>query len=390
MKMLTPSTLIASLTIALSLTAYAQTGDAAIESRESLGEKLFNDPSLSRDGTQSCASCHDSQHAFIDPRVNQTSIDSVTPGAVSTGQDGTSLGDINTPSAAYAAFVPDFHFDQKEGLYKGGLFFNGRAANLVEQAKQPFLNPLEMQSSKQAVIATVREKYGNAMHSLYGKKIFDSDETAFNAIAESIAAFQRTNPFAPFDSKFDRVLNGKAKFTATEKRGLDLFVAEDKGNCAACHPVPEAGSPKADRLFTDFTYDNLGVPKNTRARAHNGKGKTYVDDGLFNHPAVNDPSLKGAFRVSGLRNISVTPPYMHNGVFRDLETVVHFYNSRDVQGALNPETGAPWRAAEIDATKNVEELGKLGLSEDEVNAIVAFLKTLTDESYVNLIPQARQ
>lgn len=102
---------------------------------------------------------------------------------------------------------------------------------------------------------------------------------------------------------------------------------------------------------------------------------------------MNDPGLKGAFRVSSLRNIAVTAPYMHNGVFKNLETVVHFYNTRDVQGALNPETQAPWEPAEVDSTKNVEELGNLGLSSDEENSIVAFLKTLTDERYEHLIPQ---
>jgi cytochrome c peroxidase len=207
-----------------------------------------------------------------------------------------------------------------------------------------------------------------------------------HAIADSIAAFEATAQFAPFDSKFDRVLSGEAEFSAEEKLGLELFTDEKKGNCAACHIVPTVDSDKVDRLFTDFTYDNLGLPKNTLVRLQNGKGQGYVDPGLYDNPQVNDPQLRGAFRVSGLRNIAVTGPYMHNGIFRNLSTTVHFYNSRDVKGALNPETQAPWEAPEIPDTMNTEELGDLGLSMQEVNAIVAFMETLTDAKYLHLIP----
>lgn len=377
---------ISSISIALFLSACNTTGNKDVESKEDLGELLFNDISLSRDGKQSCASCHDSKRAFIDPRINTTSTDANTPGAVSIGQDELSLGDINTPSATYTGFVPAFHFDNKEKLFKGGLFLNGRATDLVEQAKQPFLNPVEMQTTKNAVVAKVKHKYRQSMQTLYGTNVFKDVDTAFDAVADSIAAFERTEKFASFDSKFDKVLNDEATLTAEEALGRDLFVAEDKGNCAACHPVFKKDSNKVDKLLTDFSYDNLGVPKNTLVRTQNGKGMSFVDTGLFENPAVNDVSLKGAFRVSSLRNVAVTAPYMHNGVFKDLATVVHFYNTRDVVGALNPETNNSWKQAEVDSTKNTDELGDLGLSIAEENAIVAFLKTLTDERYEHLIP----
>ncbi len=354
------------------------------EAKEILGKQLFNDASLSKDGTQSCATCHNSEHAFIDSRLNSTSVDANTAGAVSTGQDDLALGDINTPSAAYTAFVTEFHFDNVEGLFKGGLFLDGRAIDLLEQARQPFLNPLEMQSTKQDVVAKVQKKYSEALMALYGLTIFNDTDTAFDAIADSIATFEKT--LASFDSRFDQMLQGDAEFTMQESLGLALFVAENKGNCAACHPVPQRQSSKAESLFTDFSYDNLGVPKNALVRALNGKGSDFVDNGLFNNVVVDDVALKGAFRVSGLRNVAVTAPYMHNGVFSDLKTVVQFYNSRDVIDAVNPETGIVWEAAEVDATKNTDELGNLGLSDVEVDAIVAFLKTLTDEQYRHLVP----
>ena len=386
MKRFITSTLIIPLISFQFLTACNHTDEKPVDSKESLGETLFNDRSLSKDGTQACVSCHDSQHAFIDSRLNKTSVDTSTPGAVSTGQDELALGDINTPSAAYAAFVPDFHFDETEALFKGGLFLNGRSDNLVEQAKQPFLNPVEMQTTKEDVVAKVKSKYAAILIDLYGEHIFDSTDTAYNAVADSIAAFERTSKFASFNSKFDKVLKGEMQFTEEEQLGLDVFEAEDKGNCAACHPVPTLDSAKTDRLFTDFTYDNLGVPKNYLVRNLNGKGSDFIDNGLFDNPKVDDAGLKGAFRVSSLRNIAVTGSYMHNGVFKKLITVVHFYNTRDVAGALNPETQLIWQPAEVDTTKNVDELGDLGLTDTEANAIVAFLKTLTDERYQHLIP----
>lgn len=372
------------LSICMSAYTFAQVGYS--DAKAQLGELIFNDRSLSKDGTQSCSSCHDSNHAFIDRRKNLEQAKLVS-NAVSLGQDGKSLGDINTPSVAYAAYVPEFHFDENEQLYIGGLFFDGRANNLSKQAQQPFINPIEMQTTPDTVVNKVRQLYGDTLIQLYGQNVFENTETAFLAIADSIAAFEKSNQVSPFNSRFDRMLKGEVVFTPQEKRGLDIFEKEDKGNCAACHPVPSRQSSQTESVFTDFTYDNLGVPANNLVRVLNQKGENYVDFGLYNNPEVTDESLKGAFRVSSLRNIAVTAPYMHNGVFKDLRTVVAFYNSRDVEGALNPETKQPWREAEVEGTKNTEELGDLGLSDQEMDDLVAFLKTLTDKKYEHLLVQ---
>ncbi len=354
-------------------------------SKSELGAKLFNDISLSKDGNQSCASCHDSEHAFIDSRINITSADGNTAGAVSVGQDEVSLGDINTPQVSYTAFVPDFHYDEGEELFKGGLFFDGRVKNLTEQAMQPFLNPVEMQNTKENVVEAVLNQYSEEMMSLYGHDIFDEIDKAFFAIADAIAAFEKTEDISPFNSKFDKYLRGEVNLTDAELRGLSLFQDESRANCAACHPVATEISTKEESIFTDFSYDNLGVPVNTIARESNNKDINFIDNGLFGNPQVSDSDLKGAFRVSSLRNIAVTAPYMHNGVFKNLNTVVHFYNSRDVLGAINPETGNLWEAAEVDDTKNIEELGDLGLTDEEINDIIVFLNTLTDEDFEHLI-----
>lgn len=340
-----------------------------------LGKALFSDTSLSLHRTMSCATCHQLDHAMIDPRI-----DNVTFGA-SRGDDALALGDRNTPTAAYASFSPEFHFDGTEGLFIGGQFHDGRAKNLKEQAKGPFLNPIEMMMpNEDSVIERIleNENYVVKFQNVYGNDIFNDTKRAYDALADAIAAFESTQEFAPFDSKFDKVNKRSATFTPQEQRGLTLF--NTKAQCNLCH------SSDGDKpLFTDFSYDNLGIPVNTLLREENNKGLAFIDNGLFDNPDVNDTSLKGAFKVSTLRNIAVTAPYMHNGVFKELKTVVHFYNTRDVPGAINPETGNPWQKGEVDENKNTEELGNLGLSDTEENDLVAFLKTLTDARYEHLM-----
>ncbi len=341
-----------------------------------LGEQLFHDTTLSQNKTMSCATCHVIDAAMIDPRETSNTL------GASLGDDGFSIADRNAPTAAYASFSPAFHFNSDEGLFIGGQFLDGRAATLSEQAKGPFLNPVEMNMPDAAsVITRVKENssYVSAFKSLYGEDIFDDTARAYEALAQTIAKFEKSKTFSPFDSKYDRAQKGQATLTDAEKRGLDLF--NGKATCSACHPAEGENA-----LFTDFSYDNLGVPINHALREANGKGADFIDNGLYDNPMVKDATLKGAFKVSTLRNIAVTGPYMHNGVFKDLKTVIHFYNTRDVAGAINPETGAVWEKGEVDINKNTEELGNLKLSEAEENDLLAFLLTLTDAEYEHLVP----
>ena len=352
-------------------------------SKVSVGEELFNDKSLSFNKTMSCATCHDSTKAFSDPRVTNANL------GASLGDDNVSIGDRNTPSAMYASFSPNFHFDDAEALFIGGQFLDGRSLDLKEQAKGPFLNPLEMGMPDAAsVVSRVKENsdYVEKLETLYGSDIFDNDDNAYDAIADSIAEFEKSSEFAPFDSKFDRFLAGTYTLSDSEARGMEIFSNEDEvagaGRCTLCHPITtdDGSSP----LMTDFSYDNLGVPINTALREANGVGTT-LDSGLFSNELVDDEELQGAFKVASLRNVAVTEPYMHNGVFKDLKTVVHFYNTRDVDGAINPETGSVWQEGEFHSGRNTDELGDLGLSEQDEDDLVAFLKTFTDARYESLL-----
>jgi cytochrome c peroxidase len=356
--------------------------DILLKRKARLGKKLFFDTHLSTPPGQACATCHDPKTSFSDPDKAQPTSDGVLPEL---------KGKRNTPTALYAAFSPRFHFDRKEGLYVGGQFLDGRAANLVEQAKGPFLNPLEMANpDKASVVAKVRQaEYAPLFEQVYGKNAFRDTERAYNRIAKAIAAFERTPAFAPFTSKYDYYLRGKAKLTDQERRGRKIFEDPAKGNCAACHPdrPAEDGTPP---LFTDFTYDNLGVPRNPDNPFYalpaelNPDGAGFVDRGLGG--VLKNSLENGKFKVPTLRNLALTGPYTHNGYFRTLRGIVDFYNTRDVKPPCpNPLTteaqalkAGCWPAPEVLENTNRDELGDLGLTAREVDDLVAFLRTLTD------------
>ena len=331
-----------------------------------LGKKLYFDSHLSEPAGQSCASCHLPSAGFSDP-------DAELP--VSRGVNPRHFGNRNTPTTAYAAFSPEFHFNEEEKLYMGGFFHDGRAATLEEQAKGPFLNPVEMGNQDAAMVITkiAAGDYVELFEQVYGKGALQDVEQAFDQVADAIASFERSEFFSPFSSKYDFYLRGEVELTAQEKRGLTLFEDEEKGNCAACHPSSkrEDGSYP---LFTDFSYDNLGVPKLKESPfysidpLYNPEGAKVIDLGLG--AVLNKPEENGKFKVSSLRNIALTGPYMHNGIFTTLEEVVEFYNTRDKDDK--------WDKPEVAENMNDEELGDLGLSKQEEADIVAFLKTLTD------------
>lgn len=358
------STATSNLSTSLPATTEQASTNITINSKEQLGELLFNDTSLSLNRTMVCATCHNQNRAFTDGRNNASGA------AVSVGQDGTSFGDRNAPMITYASFTPDFNL----GNLTGGQFLDGRASNLTEQAKGPFLNPVEMQMPDEtSVVERVRENssYITALQSLYGDTIFDNTESTYNAMADAIAAFERTGTFSAFDSDFDT-----NNMSTAAQRGLALFRSR-RVNCVRCH------NDRGNALFTNFRYENLGIPTNTLVSSLNGEG---VDHGLLENPNVSSQAEDGKFKVSSLRNVAVTGPYMHNGIFKSLKTVVHFYNTRDT-GGINPETGVAWASPEINSPNIVRnDVGNLGLTDAEENDIVAFLEALTDARYKSLIP----
>ena len=372
--------------MALSLAMAApDSAELPYPTREALGEALFFDSNLSKNRSQACATCHDPSEGFVDKRGTGIAA------AVSLGDDGVSLGDRNAPTAAYAMFSPAFGFVEKTNRWTGGQFHDGRENDLAGQAGGPPLNPIEMgMPDKASVVARLQENadYVTAMQALFGADLFEDPDAAYGAMAEAIAAYEMTEEFAPFDSKYDRFLRGEVKLTDAEELGRVLFFSEQFTNCALCHQLSRSAIDPAE-TFSNYEYHNIGVPENVALREINGVDAGFVDTGLLMNPAVDDPALAGMFKVPTLRNVAVTGPYMHNGVFSDLRTVVLFYdkyNSRSEARQINPETGQPWRAPEVEGTLSLEELEHGPALEDQrIDALVAFLKTLTDARYEHLL-----
>ena len=355
-------------------------------SKEALGEALFFDVNLSRNRTQACATCHAPDAAFADPRENEGA-----GRAVSRGDDGKSLGDRNAPTVTYAALSPPFHFN-RENKPVGGFFHDGRAHTLEQQAASPPLNPVEMAMPTAAdVLARLKEnpEYVRAFNTLFGRSALATDEAAMAAMSQSIAAYERTDLFQPFDSKYDRSLRGEVKLTDQEELGRLLFFSGQFANCSKCHKQQLLGGAEKE-TFTNYQYHNIGTPVNMAARALNGAKSGHIDQGLRDNLATTDAQFAGKFKVPTLRNVAVTGPYMHNGVFKDLRTVVAFYNkynSKNPRHQIDPETNAKWAEPEIAETISKEELESgSALNTKRVDALVAFLRTLTDRRYEHLLP----
>jgi cytochrome c peroxidase len=353
--------------------------------QKSLGQQLYFDKNLSKNKTQSCATCHNPAKGFIDDRDNGVA------GAASLGDDGESIGDRNAPTAAYAMFSPNFQRDKK-GNYFGGQFHDGRETDLAGQAGGPPLNSGEMaMPDKDATVARIMENpaYITQFKALYGTDIFDNPNKAYAAMAESIARFEQTALFAPFDSKYDRHLRGEYKMTKQEDLGMTLFFSQQFTNCNLCHQLNKIPASDQNETFSNYQYHNIGTPINTELRAKNGKAADFVDQGLLDNPNISDPHQAGKFKVPTLRNVAVTAPYMHNGVFKELKTVVLFYekyNSKSTKRQINPETEKIWRKPEIAANISLKELETgSALKDQRIDALVAFLETLTDQRYEHLL-----
>lgn len=411
-------------------------GKDGLSGRATLGKSIFFDASLSARKNQSCAFCHAPETGFTSPREDFNKGGSVVEGSIA-GR----FGNAKPPSATYMAPAPVLHHRIEDGetLVVGGAFWNGRATGkglgnpIADQALGPFLNPLEMALPDAAcVVARVcrpddASAYPVKLTDLWGDEVCritlpaDMDaqcanpdatitldeetrervDDAFGKIGLAIAAYESSQEVNPYSSKYDMVLAGKATFSDVEARGLELF--REKGKCANCH-VLDADPKGGPSVFTDFTYDNLGVPRNPdnpfyeADEAFNANGKDWVDVGL-GATLAKDPlyaalaeANMGKVKVPTLRNVDMRPApdfvkaFMHNGYFKSLKGVVNFYNTRDTKPRCNdPMTREAdamrigcWPEPEVKENLNTDEMGDLKLTDAEEDAIVAFMKTLTD------------
>lgn len=350
-----------------------------------LGERIFHDESLSASGRQACASCHNPASAHA-----QANDSAVQLGGSNLDQPGFRA----VPSLRYLNLTPAFFLD-KDGTTIGGFDRDGRAQTLAEQARRPLLAPHEMaNASKADVIERLKHaSYAEEFRKVFGAGIFDDVDVAFDRVVFALQQYQVEDPdFHPFDSKYDQFLAGKTQLTDSELRGLALFNDPGKGNCAACHPSAK-GADGSSPLFTDFSFDNLGVPRNPAIPATADTG--YFDMGLCGPDRTDLSSrtdLCGAFKVPTLRNVATRKVFFHNGYFRNLRDALGFYVRRDT----NPEEWYPLGSdgkvqkfndlpAEYRGNVNTSEVPydrqpgmAPALSAGEIEDVIQFLGTLTD------------
>ena len=432
-----------------------------------LGQVLFNDVNLSNPPGQACATCHGIYTGFTFPLQKVNIASGEAPGAVK-GRFGNRI----PPTVNYAMFLPKGppNYVAALGAFAGGLFWDGRAVDLTDQATFPFQNPNEMNDTLHNVgdpaLVVHNLQYGyNAylFRLVYGQQIFSqSTATIFNLIAQSIAAYESTVELSPFSSKFDQYVRGKASLSSAEMTGLCLVTGSTTGRpggpayyknaqCFLCHSIPQTPGASID-IWTNSCYANIGVPKNpsnpyytltsqsSDPAGYNTDGTNYIDLGLGGtyYPTLKLPpgntgkgsngqgdylAINGTFKAPTLRNVDKRPMtsfvkcYMHNGYFKDLKTVVHFYNTRNLTsyaGEVIDFTqakpyahlkGVPlWPAPEFPSAITLQnasgavgsanaQVGNLGLTDAEENDIVAFLQTLTDgygASYANDLPAPKK
>jgi cytochrome c peroxidase len=365
-------TLILVVAAVLLIAITAGSAQTSLTPEEQLGKFLFFDTNLSDPAGQACAACHA-------PNVGYTGPDQAinAAGAVYEGAVAGRFGNRKPPAASYAGDSPILYWDGTKWV--GGMFWDGRATGwtlgdpLAEQAEGPFLNPAEQNNASPQVV--IDKVLASTYKDLFLQVCTDVVKR-YECIGRAIAAYERSTEVSSFTSKYDYWLKGQAKLTGQEQWGLSLF--RGKAKCANCHVEP---------LFTDFSYDNLGVPRNPLNpfydMPYNPDGENWVDTGLggFLQAAGYDESVWaaewGKQKVPTLRNVALAPnkfftkAYAHNGYFKSLWQIVHFYNTRDVPYV-------DWPDPEISENINTTELGNLRLNVGEELAIVAFLNTLSD------------
>jgi cytochrome c peroxidase len=427
-----------------------------------LGKAIFFDTNLSSPAGMSCSSCHAPEAGFSSPNSYANNVDGTVPGAIQSR-----FGNRKPMTISYSWFMPEGEtfWNRRQRAWEGGFFADGRAETMEEQADAPFMNPNEMDNvlhgtgnSDLVVKKVLGGSYTDLLKQAYGDDaLTKSSSVIYLMIRQSIAEYERSREVSPFSSKYDAVIAGQAQFTPSELNGLRLFTGSMTGRlggpanfksaeCITCHSISDSENDSSRRdFFTNWTYANIGVPKNPHnpfykqtsakldPKGFNPDGDHYIDLGLgaVMYPRRGLPAgntgpgndgrgdflaINGEFRVPSLRNVDKRPNasfikcYMHNGVFKSLKDVVHFYNTRnltktgeiiDLASATpyaNVKAKPNWPMPEVPSPVTLQNpagkpnspaarVGNLGLTEQEENDIVAFLKTLSDGYFT---PQRRR
>ena len=396
--------------------------EAPLSAMAQLGKQVFFDASLSSSGRLSCASCHSPAHFYGPPNAQPVMFG---------GPDLTRPGVRAVPTLMYLATQPNFSIGPDPAgesdtlptlpqlaakatgaarvtktaqstmqaaanlVPQGGLFWDGRADTLQQQAMGPLLNPFEMDGGSIArVAAKLRTaSYAGSFVQLFGANILDEPQMLVSEAMFAVARYQvEDESFHPFSSKYDAWLEGKVRLTRAEMRGYLLFNNPAKGDCAACHldqPSPDGQPP----LFTDHQYEALGVPRNLALAANTNPD--YFDEGIcgpYRTDLAKQTQYCGMFLTPTLRNTATRQVFFHNGIYHSLKQVLDFYDFRDTapariypkaaDGTVEKFNDLPqqfWSNIDTSDPPFNRQLGEAPvLTSREVREIIAFLKTLTD------------
>jgi cytochrome c peroxidase len=371
---------------------------AALSPAARVGKALFFDRSLSASGRMSCATCHDPAHGYGPPNAL-----AVQPGGATLRDSGIRA----VPSLRYAEYTPPYSdlLDNPDGISRpgpgAGLTWDGRAATLADQAAIPLLAANEMANRDAAdVVARISAaSYAQAFEEAFGRGIFLDTARAFRNALEALQAFQiEDDSFHPYTSKYDRYASNKigGELTPEERRGFAVYNDPKKGNCFACH-FNGAGLNGSVRLFTDYTYAAIGVPRNTAIPANSDPA--YSDLGLCgrrDHPLPDSAKYCGMFKTPTLRNVATRAVFFHNGAMKSLRDVILFYNTRDT----NPERWYPVVDGVVQKYDDLPAAYRINIdtqppldgrarnssppmSDQDIDDLLAFLRTLTDADLVS-------
>ena len=382
-------------------------GRPSVEQLTALGRAMFNDPRLSADGQMACASCHDPATAF-GPNAR-------TPSPFA-GDDPARDGTRAIPALRYAQFAGRFteHTTDDEETHgvdggpTGGFTWDGRADTAREQARIPLFDAREMGNADAATLArrVAAAPYAAQFREAFsapGRDVFADPRGVVDWMALAFEVFEQAPEFAPFDSRYDRWLAGRATLSAAELRGLALYRDAARGNCDTCHPSRRASNGRAP-LFTDAGFVAVAAPRRaglpplaataaSAPLASQARG-AQADLGLCRsgRPGLSDdPSFCGRFRTPTLRNVALRTSFFHNGSVRTLRDAVAFYATRDTDPARwyarradgnvqvyddLPADSVPFVNREIPFAPLPD--GRPRLGEQDIDDIVAFLRTLTD------------
>ena len=354
-----------------------------------LGKKIFSDERLSEPAGTSCASCHDPERAFSGLHGSHL--------GVPLGSRPAHFARRTAPSVLYLRYVPAFYFfEDDEALApepRGGFFWDGRVDSLTDLVRQPLFNPDEMNAGTPRLLARkiADAPYAKEFRAAFGQA--SNPEAVLHAVGVAIEAYLKSDEMNPATSKYDAYVRGQATLTEQERLGLEVFKDRRRGACAGCHRMAETSTNPAESMFTDYGYDAIALPRN-RELPGTQNPKSF-DLGLCERKDAKTPTSDerfcSSFRTPSLRNVAVRGSFGHNGVHKNLRDVVTFYAQRAVAPGRIYPPGQKFDDVPPQYRRNINiyapvynrrEGAPPPMTEAEIDAVVAFLGTLTDAQYL--------